>query len=190
MKFFAIIFSLLFLFSCKSETGKEKNQTLKKSSDTNLLAKKNSASYDKNDFKLIDDSVEIPAFEIEIILSTKAEEKLKANKETIIINAAFSGIPKDKTLKEYKKWGEIGIKSCERELFDKRIAKFEGIKFSKSLYNSLSDKNISLLINVYSGRRSSDNNLLDCDILQDKMSEVKGKRFTIKGKLIGEPGEF
>jgi hypothetical protein len=39
---------------------------------------------------------------------------------------------------------------------------------------------------VYSGRKSTNVNLLDCDILQDFVSVVKGKRFLIKGKLIGE----
>ena len=40
--------------------------------------------------------------------------------------------------------------------------------------------------NYFSGRRSSENNILDVEILEDKMSVVKGKKYILKGKLIGE----
>ena len=140
--------------------------------------------------KLIGDSVELPPFEIEVNLSAKAEEKLKVNNETIIVSAAFTGIPKDTTSKDYLQWGEIAIAHSEIELKNNRIAKFQNVKFSKARYNSLANKDIDLLINIFSGRRSTNVNLLDCDILQDKMSNVKEKKFTLKGKLIGESGSF
>ena len=119
-------------------------------------------------------------------LSSKAEEKLKAIRETIIVAAYFSGIPKDTTIKDYVKYGELAINSNERELSDNRIAKFEGIKFSRTLLDTIPAKNMNLLINVYSGRRSAKDNLLDCDILNKPISEIKGKKIILKGKLIGE----
>jgi hypothetical protein len=128
----------------------------------------------------------LPTFEIDLQLSAKAEQKLKTDKETIIVKAYFSGVPKDTTLKEYKKWGEIGMMDPEIELSDSRAAKFENIKFSKKLYDSIADKNIRLLINIYSGRRSSKDNILDCDLLEDSLSNIKDKKFTLKCKLIAE----
>lgn len=89
-------------------------------------------------------------------------------------------------LKEYVKNGEFAIGSREKELRSERVAKFEGIRFSKILYDSLVPKSMVVLINVYSGRRSTDVNLLDCGILQDSIHLVAGKRSLLKGKLIGE----
>jgi hypothetical protein len=45
---------------------------------------------------------------------------------------------------------------------------------------------MNVTVNVFSGRRSTKVNLLDCDIAEDSVSAVGGKRFVIKGKLIGE----
>ena len=132
------------------------------------------------------DSVEIPAFEIDLSLSQKAEEKLKAGKETVIIAAYFSGIPKDTTSKEYRKQGEIALSAVDRELSGERVAKFEGIRFAKKLYNSITEESLSVLINVYSGRRSGRLNLLNCDIYQGPVSGIKGKKIVISGKLIDE----
>lgn len=178
IKFSGIYPVLVFLLSCSSHKEEKKIEPAVK--NDSLVLNNN---YDV-EFK--GDSVVIPSFEIEIKLSNKAEEKLKKSKETIIVAAYFSGIPKDTTLKEYVKTGEYAIGSCEKELQNERIAKFEGIRFSRSLYDTLSAKSLVVLINVFSGRKSTKVNLLDCDILQDSISKIKGKRSVIKGKLIGE----
>jgi hypothetical protein len=186
LKFLISFLLFIFLFSCTSQESKKNNNnpgkdTLNKNSfvkaDTTSIS--NTAYY-----KFVGDSVIIPSFEIEVSLSTKAKQKLKKDKETIIVIAYFSGQPKDTTSEEYLKSGEMSLTSAQREIKDSAIAKFEGIKFSKALYDLLADKDIQLLINVVSGRKSTKDNLLNCDILEDKMSNIKGKRFTIKGKLI------
>ena len=178
IKFFPLYIPLVFLLSCSSHKDDKKND---------VPVKNDSVTLNSNDYLLLTgDSVEVPAFEIEVSLSPKAEEKLKAIRETIIVAAYFSGIPKDTTLKDYLKYGELAINSNERELSDNRVAKFEGIKFSRTLLDTIPAKNMNLLINVYSGRRSAKDNLLDCDILNKPISEIKGKKFVLKGKLIGE----
>ena len=140
--------------------------------------------------KIVGDLVEVPYFEIELKLSEKAEEKLKTDNETVIVMAYFTYFQKDKIYPEkyqdkVDSNGELILLSYPIELTDKRLAKFENVKFSKDLYDLFGEnKDIDLLINVYSGRKSSEYNLLDCDILQNSMSEIKGKKFTIKGKLI------
>ena len=140
--------------------------------------------------KIVGDLVEIPYFEIELKLSEKAEEKLKTDNETVIVMAYFTYFQKDKIYPEKYQdkvdfGGELMLLSYPIELTDKRLAKFENVKFPKDLYDLFGEKkDIDLLINVYSGRKSSEYNLLHCDILQNSMSEIKGKKFTIKGKLI------
>ncbi len=178
IKFSALYLVMIFLFSCAYHKEKKNNDDPSKN-DTMVS---NSNDY----LRFTGDSIEMPPFEIELSLSAKAEEKLKTIKETIIVAAYFSGIPKDTTLKEYVKYGEIAIGSREKELTGERVAKFEGIKFPKTLLDTIAAKNMSLLINVYSGRKSTKDNLLDCDILQKPISEIKGNKFVLKGKLIGE----
>lgn len=132
------------------------------------------------------DSLVIPSFSIEVKLSPKAEAKLLAGKETVIVAAWFSGLPKDTMSKEYAESGAMFIKSSEIELSNTRTANFDGIKFSRAAYDSLASKDISVLVNVFSGRKSSPDNLLDCAIVSDKMSVVKGQKFVLTGKLIAE----
>jgi hypothetical protein len=43
-----------------------------------------------------------------------------------------------------------------------------------------------LLINVYSGRKSSPNNLLDCGIYEGPLAAIQGTSVPISCKLIGE----
>ena len=142
---------------------------------------------DSGYLKIVGDSVEIPWFEIELKLSEKAEEKLKADNESIIVAAYFEGSVNENIPEKYKEgveFGRLHLLTYQIELTDKRLAQFENVKFSKDLYDLLENKDIDLLINVFSGRKSTEFNILRCDILADSMSNVIGKRFTINGKLI------
>ncbi len=134
-------------------------------------------------YEVAGDSMVIPAFEIEVSNSTQANETLTKKKETIIVAAYFSGEPASD--KDRDDDGMMFITSKEIELTgNNRIARFEGLKFSKKAYDKLADKDISLLINIYSGRKSSQDNLLDCSILEMKASQFGGKRSVLDCKLI------
>jgi len=141
-----------------------------------------------NLYKMEGDEFVIPTFEIEVSNSLKANETLSKQKETIIVSAFFYGDPTNE--KDLDEVGQMPIINKEIELTgDNRIARFEGLKFSKATYEKLADKDIRVLINVYSGRKSSDNNLLDCGIMEDKASKFRNKRFTLGCKLIEEPAQ-
>jgi hypothetical protein len=177
MKFFILVSMVGLLIACSNPTTKN-NDPVEQTQCSDYL-------------KIIGDSVEIPYFEIELNLSEKAEEKLKANNETVIVMAYFEAMVENaETIPiqiRCQKFPErLHLLSYPIELTDQRLARFENIKFSKELYDLLENKDIQLLINVFSGRKSTGDNLLDVDILQDFMSEVKGKIFTLNGKLIGE----
>jgi hypothetical protein len=131
------------------------------------------------------DNVVIPTFEIEVSNSPKADQTLGKQKETILVAAFFSGEPSND--KDRDEEGQLFISKKEIELSgNNRIARFEGLKFPKKLYNKLADKDINLLINVYSGRKASQDNLLDCGIMEAKVSKLVNKRFTLGCKLIAE----
>ena len=186
MRNLLIIVLTVFVFvSCNDSD--EKHDTTGGDTTATSDPKSKDSVVPRNDLlTIIGDSVEIPSFEIEISLSDKANAKLKKEKESIKVAAYFSGIPKDTTEPEYLKSGDYPLANAERELIDTRTVKFENVRFPKSLYESLASKNITLLINVFSGRRASNLNFLNVDILQDSMSAIKGKHFVLKGKLIGE----
>ena len=171
-----LLFVLVFHLSCKNNGKQTENTTKPETAITT----------DAGYLIMEGDSVRIPSFEIALDLSPEAEVKLKADKETVIVSAMFSGKPKDTTSDEYQFMGEISIQNYNVELTDQRIARFENVRFHSSVLNKLADKDISFLINVYSGRRSTENNILDCEFLQDKMSVITGKRIVLKGKLISE----
>ena len=130
------------------------------------------------------DSVTVLPFEIEVSLNAKAKERIVNSKETIIINVTLTGTPKDTTL--YAEDGQFYVASAEKEIFYGQIARFDKIKFSKKTFDQLVDKDVYLNAFVYSGRKSSPNNLLDCNIIADSISNIVNKKFTITGKLIGD----
>jgi hypothetical protein len=135
-------------------------------------------------YRVEGDSVVIPSFEIEVELSPKAEAKIEKDKESIIVSASFSGIPIDPNSPNMQEWAEGGIAGKEIELMGQRVARFENIKVKKSTLDSVTGKDLELLINVYTGRRTNPDNLLDCGILSEKMAKVQNKKFALKAKLI------
>lgn len=134
--------------------------------------------------KVTGDSIEVPMFEIEVKLAPRAEKKLKDDHETIVVQAYFSGIPTDTTGEQYREEGRIPVGSQKVELTQPGVARFEGIKISKTDFESLANKDFEVLINIYSGRKSIDLNLLNCDILAEPISKVRGQRHTLNGDLI------
>lgn len=140
----------------------------------------------EDEFRPAGDSVILPAFEITVQLSQTAEQKLRNANETIIVSAMLSGIPKDTTLKEYREWGEFPLGNVDIEIPAPGTARFDNAKILKSDFEKLSSKDIQVLINVFSGRKSTGDNLLDCDILQEPISKVRQQENVLKGKLIYE----
>ncbi|GEM_PF-722740 len=195
MRFFMLIFVVsLMLLSC-SENKSEKTAQIEVISDNSSnnknqvsdeVTEQNESTSSIDSLLIVDVSILIPSFEIEVKLSKNAEEKMKTDKESVIVQAYFSGQPKDTTSEEYLKFGKIGIGDSRIELWDSRIAKFTNVKLSKKEFDKLSSPNFEVLINVFSGRHSSTNNLLSCDILQAKIDSIKGKKYLLNGKLIGE----
>ncbi len=131
------------------------------------------------------DSLIIPTFEIEVSNSAAADNTLTKKKETILVDASFSGEPLNE-----KDADDMGMFITEHQVElsgDNRIARFEGIKFHKKTLAKLVSKDINLLINVYSGRKSTQDNQLTCAILDKKASEFANKRFVLNCQLISEP---
>ena len=178
----SILFTLS-LFSCANNDN-QNNSNL--TTDTTVVSSSKSVVSLTNDnyFRIGKDSITILPFEIGVILSPKAEERITKGKETIIVHVFFTGTPKDSSQAELEEDGSFFVSSAKKEILYGEVARFDSIKFPKKIYNQLADKDIDLGVNVYSGRKSSQDNLLNGDALFDKISNVVNKRFTLNCKLI------
>jgi hypothetical protein len=132
--------------------------------------------------KLLEAKVEVQGFNVKVTFSDKAKQKLLDGKETIIVAAYFTGRPKPDTNKRYiSEMGESQV-----EVVPGESAQFEKVELSQDALEQSLDRKPILLINVWSGRKSSKNNLLDCGIYEDDLKPVQGKSIPIACKLIGE----
>jgi hypothetical protein len=130
---------------------------------------------------------EFPGFSVRVTLSDKADKLLTAQKETIIVAAYFSGSPKPGTPKKYlSEIGQIDLGEAHVEVAPGEIAKFGTIRMRQDSLSYVDKDGPQLLINVYSGRKSSKDNLLDCGIYEDAIAPIEGKTIPIACKLIGE----
>lgn len=177
-----ILLVSIFLLFCTSNDKQEKAELPKDTISRNINRTTSDMINNVSYFKFDKDSITVLPFEIAIILSPKAKEKIVSSKETIIVNVSLTGSPKDKKL--ISKDGDFYVASAEKEITYGQIAKFDDIKFSKKVYCQLIDKDFSVNVFFYSGRKSSKDNLLSSNILSDKISNVATKQFELTGKLI------
>jgi hypothetical protein len=128
-----------------------------------------------------------PGFSVSVTLSDKAGELLTDHKETIIVVAYFSGTPKPGTPRKYlSDIGQVDLGEAHVEIAPGTIAKFGPVKMKQDALVQTDKSGPQLLINAYSGRKSSKNNLLDCGIYEDALAPIQGKTIPISCKLIGE----
>lgn len=130
-------------------------------------------------------------FSVEITLSDRAKKKLIDSKETVVVIGFFTGSPRQGVpLTQYEKYlsrpGPIGLADVEVEVPPGKIAEFGKIKLNQDALAQIDDQGPQLLINVVSGRKSSEDNLLACDIYEGALTSVQGKSIPIKCKLIRE----
>jgi hypothetical protein len=127
------------------------------------------------------------SFTVKITYSQKATDTLVAAKETVIVAGYLTASPIAGTPKQYvDRMGELGLGEVDREIAPGAIATFSNVKPTQSMMKWVDSNGPQLLINVYSGRKSSPNNLLDCGIYEGSLAAVQGQSIPISCKLIGE----
>ena len=177
------LFGSAFFMSCSNGDRQETTVEVKDTISM-VIAKSNDTIPHISYLRFDKDSVTVLPFEIEVNLNLKAKEKIIDSKETIVVNVSLTGTPKDTSL--YSDDGQFYVASAEKEITYGEVAKFDNIKFSKKMFDQLINKDVYVTAFAYSGRKSSPNNLLDCNIVADSISNVVNKKFTITGKLIGD----
>lgn len=127
-------------------------------------------------------------FVVDVSLSEQAMKKLAESKETVIVSANLSGRPKKGALKRYvDEMGRVGgLGDVEIEIAPGKSARFEEIKMKEDAFEQTDKQSPELLINVFSGRKSSEDNLLACGIYEGKLIDVEGRSIPIACKLLQE----
>lgn len=127
-----------------------------------------------------------PKFDVALKLSPAALSKLAGMGEQVTVSAMYAGEP---TRAGEKKAIEGEINLGEENVTRKPVAAdtyaFVGKGFKTADLKWVKPRAARLLINVYSARKVSDDNLLDCDIYDGLLADVP-KPLPIACKLIGE----
>jgi hypothetical protein len=126
-------------------------------------------------------------FAVKVTYSQKAMDTLVAGKETVIVAGYLMASPIPGTPKKYVDHvGQIGLGEVDQEIAPRAIATFSSVKPTQAMMKWVDSSGPQLLINVYSGRKSSPNNLLDCGIYEGSLAAIQGQSIPISCKLIGE----
>jgi hypothetical protein len=117
--------------------------------------------------------VPLPDFSVTITLSDRARAKFEESKETIIVHGYFAD--------KIGKGEELSLGIAEFELQQPGTVSFKNVIFLKENVEALRNPDYEVLINVFSGRRSSDKNLLSCEPghLQGPISTFQKKSFSV-----------
>lgn len=128
-----------------------------------------------------------PGFTVKIALSDKARKRLVGSKETVVVAGYLTGNPKQGALKRYvSEMGEIELGDIKAEVAPGENATFSRVQVKQDAFAQTDKKGPQLLINVFSGRKSSKDNLLDCGIYEGPLMSVQAGSVAISCKLIGE----
>ncbi len=181
-KLIAILFIFLLIQACHTSTVADTT------ADTNS-AEQIEVNTSEDTAEKTADSVAVPAFTLEFDLDKKVEELLQNGKEDLIILVMIDGEPKDMAAVDGKDYFStedrvIYLMNQEFTLLQNSTTWTMNGKVSKEALEALEDKDYRVTINIFSGRKSSENNLLDTEALIENISILKGKTSTIKVTLL------
>jgi hypothetical protein len=130
---------------------------------------------------------EFPGFTVKLTFSEKASTTLIARKETVVVAAYLWGDPKPGAPKRYvDEMGQVNLGEVDSEVAPDKDAPFQDFKLKKDALQQLDSHGPQLLINVFSGRKSSPDNLLDCGIYEGPLKTAAQANIKTACKLIGE----
>lgn len=180
------IFLLIALIFCVSHfisscNGSDQNVS---PSDGNKKSSEKVSWANGETFKIERDSILLAPFTVEITFSDKAKARFEDKKESIILSAVFVGIPKDPKNPNLAEDGQFYLGSADREIYYGQVATFEGVKLPKKLFDQLNGDEPEYIINVYSGRKTDPDNLINTDLLSGKVSSAANRHMKLHAQLI------
>jgi hypothetical protein len=107
-------------------------------------------------------------------------------RETIAVSATFDGDPLPGQGRYNPPNRDVFLGWEERLVDDNNVATFDHTRVPLADYNRLSDNNYFVTVNVYSARKVTRDNLLDCGVPIDRIEMFRGKTVVVECRLIGE----
>lgn len=120
-------------------------------------------------------ALESPDFFVRVELSADAEKWFRQTGETITVSAIFQ---------DEIGPGNLLLGSADLTLTQERMAHIQGIAFQPRLAQLLAGFDYEARVNVSSGRKTTDLNVLDCDPRQGNISEFRQRTLQISCRFI------
>jgi hypothetical protein len=132
------------------------------------------------------DSLQLPTFEIDVRISQATADRLAEEPEGIIVNAYLFGQPKKTSKIVTMAMGGLFLGEPRIVLEKPGVAKFEGVRISKKVFQDLEDKDFQVLITITSTQRYSGSNILNGEVLKLPISSLIGTKTPLNVKLTTE----
>lgn len=129
--------------------------------------------------------VRFSPFQVDVTLSPAAQAKLQAGRETIVVDADYFGAPVPAAIDLADDVGQLDLGRDVRELSAAGSANFDGSGLQTDMLDKVEGAP-QVNINVYSGRKSSPDNLLACDFFQDSLDAAASAPIAVHCTLIDE----
>jgi hypothetical protein len=122
------------------------------------------------------EKLSVPAFAIHIVLTDAAEKKLRGSGESIKGTIFFDGDGTPLQGVKTAPFRDVYLGDVKFETAGSGIVKITSATISKDAYSRLSDQNYHFTINVYSGRRTFKNNILDGGYAQGRFHDLESNK--------------
>lgn len=132
------------------------------------------------------DSLQLPAFEIDVRISQAVADRLAEEPEGIIVKAYLFGQPKKTSKLVTTGMGGLFLGEPQILLEKPGVAKFGGVRISKRVFLDLEDKNFKVLVTVASTQRYSGFNILNGEVLKVSIADLLAKQTPLNVKLTTE----
>lgn len=139
-----------------------------------------------NDKSSIKNPIKVPSFDVNVTLSPTASKHLKNTKETIIISTELFGMPTKKHEDMASSEGRINLGYERTEINSSGTYKLSNLIIDGDYLPWIKSSDYYLNINVSSGRRSSEYNMLNCNFFEDHIGIAVKNEIQIKCKLLTE----
>jgi hypothetical protein len=131
--------------------------------------------------------VEVPAFDVRVVLEEGAGEALVAAGETVVVSAIFDG-DGDAPPRTCDPFRAVYLGAAKVELSGEPwVASFRGVRVREDDLARLDDPDFHVSLNVFTGRRSAPNNLLWASSPAGRIEGMRGRTTEVPATLAGMP---
>lgn len=124
-------------------------------------------------------------FIVDVTLSPAAKKRMSEGGETIVVSASYFGWPLPAAEDKADDVGQIDMGGAEQEFSEPARAAFDDKGFRADRLDLLKGEP-QVNVNTYSGRKTSDDNLLACDFFQGSLQVAGSAPITLHCSLIEE----